>query len=35
MVAILDTGIDLDHPELSPRIVDGYNARAEEVSSRR
>ena len=32
MVAILDTGIDLppplDHPELSPRIIGGYNARA-------
>jgi subtilisin family serine protease len=32
VVAILDTGIDLppplDHPELSPRIIGGYNARA-------
>jgi subtilisin family serine protease len=27
-VAILDTGIDWSHPELSPRIGGGYNARA-------
>jgi subtilisin len=27
-VAILDTGIDVSHPELSPRIVGGYNALA-------
>jgi subtilisin len=25
-VAVLDTGIDLDHPELGPRIAAGYNA---------
>jgi subtilisin len=25
-VAILDTGIDPDHPELSPRVVGGYSA---------
>lgn len=25
-VAVLDTGIDLDHPELGSRIVAGYNA---------
>src|SRR5215813_2266034 len=28
MVAIVDTGIDGSHPELSPRIVGGYNALA-------
>jgi subtilisin len=28
MVAIVDTGIDVSHPELSPRIVGGYNALA-------
>jgi subtilisin family serine protease len=28
MVAVLDTGIDLSHPELSSRIVGGYNALA-------
>ncbi|RMF84760.1 MAG: hypothetical protein D6736_18700 [Nitrospinota bacterium] len=27
-VAILDTGIDATHPELSPQVVGGYNARA-------
>jgi subtilisin family serine protease len=27
-VAVLDTGIDASHPELSPRIIDGYNALA-------
>jgi subtilisin family serine protease len=31
-VAILDTGIDWSHPELSPRIVGGYNALAGGVS---
>jgi subtilisin family serine protease len=30
-VAVLDTGIDVSHPELSPRIIGGYNARAGEV----
>jgi subtilisin family serine protease len=29
-IAILDTGIDVTHPELAPYIVDGYNARADE-----
>jgi subtilisin family serine protease len=28
MVAILDTGVDLGHPELSLRIIGGYNALA-------
>lgn len=28
-VAILDTGLDLTHPELQPYIVDGYNALSE------
>jgi subtilisin family serine protease len=28
MVAILDTGVDPGHPELSPRIIGGYNALA-------
>jgi subtilisin family serine protease len=32
-VAILDTGIDSLHSELSPRIVNGYNARAGENAS--
>jgi subtilisin len=27
-VAILDTGIDTEHPELKPYIIGGYNARA-------
>jgi subtilisin family serine protease len=27
VVAILDTGIDISHPELAGQIVDGYNAR--------
>jgi subtilisin family serine protease len=31
-VAVLDTGIDVSHPELWPRIIGGYNARAGEVS---
>jgi hypothetical protein len=30
MVAIVDSGIDTTHPELSPHIVGGYNARADE-----
>jgi hypothetical protein len=30
-VAVLDTGIDVSHPELWPRIIGGYNARAGEV----
>ena len=30
-VAVLDTGIDVSHPELSPRVIGGYNARAGEV----
>ena len=25
VVAVLDTGLDLDHPEFSGRIVDGYD----------
>jgi subtilisin len=29
-VAIVDSGIDTTHPELSPYIVGGYNARADE-----
>jgi subtilisin family serine protease len=33
MVAILDSGIDATHPELSPYIVGGYNARADENPS--
>jgi subtilisin len=32
MVAILDTGIDVSHPQLWPRVVDGYNALAAGVS---
>jgi subtilisin len=33
MVALVDSGIDTTHPELSPYIVGGYNARAEENPS--
>jgi subtilisin len=33
MVAIVDSGIDATHPELSPYIVGGYNARADEDPS--
>src|SRR5262249_35118375 len=33
LVAILDTGIDLRHPELRQQIVGGYNARAGEPSA--
>jgi hypothetical protein len=29
-VAVIDTGIDMQHPELQPYIVGGYNARAGE-----
>jgi subtilisin len=32
-VAIVDSGIDTTHPELSPYIVGGYNARADEDPS--
>src|ERR671925_487041 len=32
-VAIVDSGIDTTHPELSPDIVGGYNARADEDPS--
>jgi subtilisin family serine protease len=33
MIAIVDSGIDTTHPELSPYIVGGYNARAGENPS--
>jgi subtilisin len=32
-VAIVDSGVDTTHPELSPYIVGGYNARADENPS--
>jgi subtilisin family serine protease len=32
-VAIVDSGIDTTHPELSPYVVGGYNARADENPS--
>jgi len=33
MVAIVDSGVDTTHPELSPYIIGGYNARADENPS--